>query len=179
MIEETLSSSTPPNDSGTSVPSSPSPPQRWMSVRASAQSFCSSCSSTGITSVVRNSSAVWPIRRCSSVSFSGVNIAFGRDVLDQEGAAFCRRLNHAHIRLHLFSMLAGPPLRASSFMRARRDLGRSSVARVLATGGLAGPPLATLRLGVRLARRSLGEGGACILWPRKFPPRPCRRRRTS
>ena len=52
MIDETLSSSTPPYASGTSVPRRPRSPHRRTSARASAQSFCSSRSSTGRTSLV-------------------------------------------------------------------------------------------------------------------------------
>ena len=74
MIEATLSSPTPPSSSGTSVPRSPSSPARFMRSRASAQSFCSSRSVAGITSLVMNSSAVPAISRCSSVSCSGVKI---------------------------------------------------------------------------------------------------------
>src|SRR5262249_19051495 len=44
------------------------------SVRASAQSFCSSRSSTGVTSLSTNDSAVSPMSRCSSVSVSRVTM---------------------------------------------------------------------------------------------------------
>jgi hypothetical protein len=71
---ETLSSSTPPNRSGTSTPSSPSSPARTSNFRATDQSFCSSAASAGLTSCSMNSDAVRSIRHCSSVSRSGVKI---------------------------------------------------------------------------------------------------------
>ena len=52
MIDATLSRPTPPSSSGTSVPRRPSSPARFMSLRASAQSFCSSCSMRGHDLVV-------------------------------------------------------------------------------------------------------------------------------
>src|SRR5687767_11087312 len=67
-----LSRSTPPYSSGTLVPSRPSAPHLARSSRLSAQSFCSRRSTLGRTSLSTNSAAVWPIKRCSSLSCSGV-----------------------------------------------------------------------------------------------------------
>ena len=69
--------STPPYASGTFVPSRPSAPHFLISSRLSAQSFCSSRSTSGSTSPSMNSPTVCPISTCSSVSRSGVITADG------------------------------------------------------------------------------------------------------
>ena len=77
ISDVTLSRPRPPYSSGTSTPISPRSAARLTSCRASDQSFSSSLSSTGRISFATNSSAVRAMRRCSSVSLSGVKTSSG------------------------------------------------------------------------------------------------------
>src|SRR5688572_20799330 len=75
--DETLSRSRPPYCSGAPSPSRPSSPHFLRRARDSAQSLASSFGSAGTISASTNSAVVCAMRRCSSVSFSGVKVSPG------------------------------------------------------------------------------------------------------
>src|SRR6266545_5047782 len=89
---DTLSRSRPPYSSGTLMPRRPSSPARRTRARARAQSFVSSWSIFGSTSLSTNSSTVCAIRRCSSDSFSGVNVDEGSVSSSSHEAPLCEVL---------------------------------------------------------------------------------------
>ena len=81
MIDETLSSSTPPSASGTSVPRSPSAPHRLTSSRASALVSSSDCGSNRITSrLLRSAGRIWS-RRAVAVLLASAHTASRPDTM--------------------------------------------------------------------------------------------------